>query len=86
MLSSELSDEEIALVRRHRDEMAKALAVQKFKSAAIATAKGFDEWSQTSGEGLSFSTFINSFGYQGGDGKQMYEAVSRIFAAALPPA
>lgn len=86
MRDSDLSDEEIALVQRHRDEKANALAAQKFKSAAIATAKAFDEWSENSREGLTFSTFINSFGYQGGDGKQMYEAVSRINDAALPQA
>lgn len=39
-------------------------------------------WSTNTGEGLTFSTFIDSFEYQDSDHKEMYEAVKRIYAAA----
>lgn len=84
MRESDLSAEEIALVQRHREEIAKAAAARNFKTKAIETALAFDHWTINTGVGLSFSTFINSFGYQDGDGKVMYEAVSRIFEAAQP--
>ena len=51
----------------------------------IATAQAFEKWSINTGAGLTFPTFVNSFGYQESDGKQMYDAVQRIQQAALPP-
>lgn len=86
MQYSDLSAEEITLVQRHRDEKAKEANARAFKSAALATAKAFDEWSAASGELLTFSTFINSFGYDGSYGELMFKAVSRINEAALPSA
>lgn len=78
----ELSDDEIALIQRHRAEKAQREAARAFQRKAIATAHAFNDWSEASGEGLTFSTFINTFGYQDADGQRMYEAVKRIFAAA----
>lgn len=78
----ELSDDEIALIRGRRAEKAQREAARAFQRKAIATAHAFDDWSEASGEGLTFSTFINTFGYQDADGQRMYEAVKRIFAAA----
>jgi len=83
---SELSTEELALVRQWRAEQAQRDAAQAFQRKAIATAHAFDDWSATTGEGLTFSTFVNTFGYQDKDGKQMYEAVKRILDAAWPQA
>lgn len=77
-----LSDDEIALVQGYRAEKAQREAVRAFQRKAIATAHAFDDWSEASGEGLTFSTFVNTFGYQDADGQRMYEAVKRIFAAA----
>lgn len=84
MQKSDLTDEEIALVQQHRESIAKAAAARSFKTKAISTALSFDQWSIETGEGLTFSTFVNAYGYQDGDSKAMYEAVSRIFEAALP--
>ncbi len=77
-----LSDDEIALIRGHRAQKAQREAGRAFQRKAIATAHAFDDWSEASGESLTFSTFINTFGYQDADGQRMYEAVKRIFAAA----
>lgn len=77
-----LSDDEIALVQGYRAEKAQREAARAFRRKAIATAHAFDGWLDASGEGPTFSAFINTFGYQGSDGQQMYEAVKRIFAAA----
>lgn len=79
----ELSDDEISLIRGHRAEKTQREAVRAFQRKAIATAHAFDDWSEASGEGLTFSTFINTFGYQDADGRRMYEAVKRILDAAL---
>lgn len=79
-----LTPAEIALVQAHRAQRAKDDERRAFQRKAIATAHAFDTWSDGSGEGLTFSTFINTFGYQADDGKQMYEAVERILDAALP--
>lgn len=60
----ELSDDEIALIREHRAKKAQREAARAFQRKAIATAHAFDDWSEASGEGLTFSTFANTFGYQ----------------------
>lgn len=85
MQESDLTDDEIALVLQHREKIALAAAARVFKTKAIETALAFDHWSAETREGLTFSTFVNTFGYQDGDSKAIYEAVSRIFEAALPP-
>lgn len=72
----DLTSDEIALSRR--------AAARAFQRRAIATAHAFVDWSAESGEGLTFSTFINTFGYQENDGNQMYEAVELILEAAKP--
>jgi len=81
---NDLTPDEIALIQRRRDEQARLEAAQVFQRKAIATSHAFAEWSSTTGEGLTFSTFINTFGYQDEDGKQMFEAVKRICDAAWP--
>ena len=79
-----LTDDEIALIQKRRAEQAQRESARAFQRKAIATAHAFDDWSEASGNGLTFSTFINTFGYQDTDGQQMYAAVKRIFDAALP--
>ncbi len=83
MRMTDLSPDEVALILRRREEQAQQEALWAFKRKAIAMAHAFDDWSATTGEGLTFSTFINNFGYQDQDGKQMYEAVQRIHEAAM---
>ena len=85
MQESDLTDDEIALVLQHREKIALAAAARVFKTKALETALAFDHWSAETCEGLTFSTFVNTFGYHDGDSKAIYEAVSRIFEAALPP-
>ena len=77
-----LTDYEISLIQKHRAEQAEQAARIAFRSKALKTAVAFDQWSEASGEGLTFSTFINTFGYQEHNGRRMYEAVQRILAAA----
>jgi len=80
----ELTPEELSLIQKQRDAKAQQAAARAFQRKAIATAHAFAEWSEQSGEGLTFSTFINTFGCQAEDGKKMYEAVCRIQEAASP--
>ena len=79
-----LTPDEIALIKQRRDEVSRRNAALAFKRKAIQTAIRFDDWSIESGESLTFSTFINSFGYQDDDGKLMYDTIRRIFEAAYP--
>lgn len=81
----ELNRAELAAVLAMRAEHDAQATRRAFQRKAIATAHAFETWSIITGEGLTFSTFVNSFGYQERDGKQMYDAVQRIQQAALPP-
>lgn len=82
MQMKDLTESEIAMIQAHRAEIASRASAQVFQSKAIATAHAFDSWSDQTGEGLTYSTFVNSFGYQEEDGRQVYEAVARIFESA----
>jgi len=79
-----LSSAEVAAIQAMRAEQAALSERAAFQRNAIATAHAFEEWSAETGDGLTFSTFVNTFGYQSSDGKQMFEAVQRIQQAALP--
>ena len=80
----ELSPAELAAVLAMRAEKDDQATRRAFQRKAIATAHAFEKWSINTGDGLTFSTFVNAFGYQESDGKQMYAAVQRIKQAALP--
>lgn len=80
----DLTPDEIVLIQRRRGEQAEQEAARAFQRKAIAVANRWAEWSAETGEGLTFSTFINSFFYQEEDGQQVYAAVERILAAARP--
>ena len=84
MQINDLSEEEIALIQKHREAEAAKKAAADFHRKALFTAHDFEEWSVRTGEGLTFSTFIDTFGYQDNDGREMYEAVKRISEAAWP--
>lgn len=79
-----LSPEETKLILERRAEQAAREEAVAFRRKAIATAHAFAGWSEEPGYTLTFSTFVNQFSYQEDDGKKMYEAVERIFEAALP--
>lgn len=81
---NDLSADEIGLIQKHRKEKAQRQTAEAFQLKAIATAHAFSEWSTQTDEGLTFTTFINTFGYQDNDGRPMYEAVKRILDAAWP--
>lgn len=80
----DLTTDEMALVQRHRDSAAKQQAAFAFQGKAIATAHAFWAWSEESREGLTFSTFVNAFGYDKPDSQVIYQAVERILQAAWP--
>lgn len=84
MQVNDISEEEIALIKEHREAEAAKKAAADFHRKALFTAHEFCEWSVRTGEGLTFSTFINAFGYQDKDGWEMYETVKRINEAAWP--
>lgn len=79
-----LSQDEIKVIHAMREEQAAREAKYEFQRKAIATALAFEEWSAKTGYGLTFSTFVNTFGYQEEDSMPMYEAIQRIQQAALP--
>ena len=81
-----LSSDEQALVLNYRKEKAENEKKTLFQRRAIASALDFINWSNQTGSGLTFSTFVSrsEFGYEGNDGTQIFEAVKRILSAALP--
>lgn len=78
-----LTQEEISIIQRHRSENDRLRDRAAFQSKVITTAHAWVEWSNDTGQGLTFSTFVNAFGYQDLDGRRMFEAVQSVLDAAL---
>lgn len=78
MKSIRLTPEERQLILTRREEAAKKLALEKFQEKALGVANCWVKWSRKNGAGLAFSTFVNCFNYQDGDGERMYAAVKKI--------
>lgn len=78
----ELTPEEIALIQKRRAYQRQCDAEAAFCRKSIATALAWVNWSSSTGYGLTFSTFVNSFGYQDSDQQQMYPRVQQILRAA----
>lgn len=84
MPTIEVSEEELSAIQCLRSKKLNKIAEEKFQFKAIATAHRFAKWSNKKGLGLTFSTFVNTFGYQESDVDAMYRAVERILIAAFP--
>lgn len=82
MTTMTLSPGEAALVENHRAEQAKMAAAAALYRKVLVQALAFHDWSIERGEGLSYSTFVNTFGYDQPDSRVVYERVKETLAAA----
>lgn len=57
-------------------------AFERYINPDADIALRWHDWSMANGYGLTFSTFVNQFGYDELDAKLIYEAVVRIIQAA----
>lgn len=74
----DLTEEEVQIIVRRRDEEAAVRARQEFLLSTAETAALFFRYLDRAGMEPSFSEFVNSFGYQGGDARLVYELVLGI--------
>lgn len=79
-----LSEEERAVIREMRVERSRQEAQKKFHDKALQIAYRFQRWSNRTGNGTEYSTFVNCFGYDERGNRGMYEIVMRILNAAWP--
>lgn len=77
-----LDDEEQEIIRKHRQEKARVQRTLDFRLKSINVAGDFEKWMQENGQGNSYSTFVNTYGYQEPDSHLMHDHVSRILKAA----
>lgn len=82
MLELTKEEEKLIILRRHEEALQDSRVA--FMIKALSTANKFSIWSQLNGDGLTYSTFINTFNYQDEDGHVMFYAVQRILDAAWP--
>lgn len=75
-----LKDDEWALIRKLRAEKAAAEKAEEFRMSTAETAAQFFRYLDQAGMGPSFSEFVNGFGYEGEDGKLVYEYVLQLRA------
>jgi hypothetical protein len=73
-----LSDDEKALLLEHRARREAKAIEDAFRLNCLRQAAAFETWLQEHGRGPSFSAFINEFGYQGADGRAVYQVVTAL--------
>ncbi len=71
----DLTEEEMQIIVRLRAKEAAAREKQEFLLRTAETAALFFRYLDRAGMEPSFSEFVNSFGYQGGDAGLVYEFV-----------
>lgn len=77
-----LKDTEIRLINELRAKRAVELKHGKLKRRALQVAYKYECWLTRQGQGDAYSTFVNSFGYQENDSREMHRIVGEIIAAA----
>lgn len=77
-----LNAEERALIEGRRAEKKKLVAHQAMTIKALQVATRYAIWLKKQGQTNSFSTFINSFGYQETRGREMFRVVSELLKVA----
>lgn len=79
-----LSEEEVALVMKHRAAAAAIDEAHLFRINVIKQAAAWLEYSGRTGESLTFSAFVNGFGYVASDCKPVYRHLHKVLKAAYP--
>lgn len=78
-----LSPDEVKLLEAHRKRKETQGQSSAHQIHALKVAARYSIWLDKEGRGTSFSTFVDEFGYESSDCKQVYEKVLKIREAAL---
>lgn len=82
MVTIQVSEQEEAMILNKRAREEKISIAKSYRSKILKVAHGYREWLDKYGRGSTFSTFVDEFGYQGGDATQVYNAASRLLDIA----
>lgn len=82
MSIGQLSQDEIELVQAHREKLAREKRAADFREKVILLAAKTWEWQQKKEIWMSYSDFVNNFGYQEDDANLVYQAIRRVWDAA----
>lgn len=74
----ELTQEEIRWIEERRAERQAAKKRQSEKLEILKTAYEYEKWLQENGEGSTYSTFCDGFGYSGKNREFMFKAITQI--------
>lgn len=77
-----VSPSEARMINERRALKARERHHAKLKRRALQIALRYQCWLSRNRQGSSYSTFVNTFGYQRGDCRDMFRAVEQIIAAA----
>ena len=77
-----ISPEEARIINERRALKAREKHHEKLKRRALQVALRYQCWLSRKRQGSSYSTFLNSFGYQRSDCSDMFRVVEQIIAAA----
>lgn len=81
MNSLNLTQDEINLILKNREIVEQERKDYEFRKRAIKTAHEWLEWSEKAEMGLTFSTFVNEFGFDELNASQYYNVIVDILNA-----
>lgn len=73
-----LTEEEIALIHKHRKERARIAEANARRLEVLEVAAAYERWLQLHQCGSSYSTFVNEFGYEGRRGDHVFHVVESL--------
>lgn len=77
-----ISIEEARIINERRAEKARQMHQAKLMRRALQVALRYQCWLSRKRQGSSYSTFVNAFGYQRSDCRDMFRVVEEIISAA----
>lgn len=83
MALTELTDDELNLVLKHRENRKAEQGREQRKNLVIAMVYRYNEWLRDNGAGSSYSTFCDEFGFNGENRQSMYNAIIKIMEIAF---
>ncbi|MBK0062406.1 MULTISPECIES: hypothetical protein [unclassified Acinetobacter] len=79
LIPMELTEDEQRMILERRAEEEHIAKTYEFHTKVLMVASDYLKYLNQEGYGTSFSTFVNSFGYDLKDSSMVYQAVLKIF-------
>lgn len=82
MISMMVTEEEKFIIEKAREEKKEKIKKELKKQEMLEIANDYNKWLNENGEVSTFSTFVNSYGYDKENSNIVYRTITNIINAA----